>query len=131
MLLHRPTDCFAQPYFDITLSRVTPFFQFSISFFPFNISFSPFNICLLLQFNISWVCIFIFVCSADDIFLSEQMVGEAMQSAEVYDFLVTGRGGEHSSICREWTGRICVGLANQISPPCQNGFCEKSRNGFG
>ena len=36
-----------------------------------------------------------------------------------------------SSICREWTGRICVGLANQISPPCQNGFCEKSRNGFG
>ena len=47
---------------------------------------------------------------------------------KVYDFLVTGRG---SSICREWTGRICVGLANQISPPCQNGFCEKSRNGFG
>ena len=32
-----------------------------------------------------------FVCSANDIFLSEQMVGEAMQSAEVYDFLVTGR----------------------------------------
>ena len=53
-----------------------------------------------------------------------------MQSAEVYDFSGhTGREG--SSICREWTGRICVGLANQISPPCQNGFCEKSRNGFG
>ena len=32
------------------------------------------------------------VCSANDIFLSEQMVGEAMQSAEVYDFLVTGMG---------------------------------------
>ena len=70
------------------------------------------------------------VCSASGIFLSEQMVGEPMQSTEVYDFSGhTGREG--SSICREWTGRICVGLANQISPPCQNGFCEKSRNGFG
>lgn len=37
-----------------------------------------------------------FVCSANDIFLSEQMVGEAMQSAEVYDFLVTGRGAGYA-----------------------------------
>ena len=79
MVLRRPTDCFAQPYFDITLSRVTPFFQLNISFF---------SSIFLLSAQYLY---FLFVCSANDIFLSEQMVGEAMQSAEVYDFLVTGR----------------------------------------
>ena len=80
MVLRRPTDCFAQPYFDITLSRVTPFFSSSIFLFSVQYFFFQFNI-----------CIFFSVCSANGIFLSEQMVGEAMQSAEVYDFLVTGR----------------------------------------
>ena len=37
------------------------------------------------------------VCSASGIFLSEQMVGEPMQSAEVYDFSGhTGRGARYA-----------------------------------